>query len=119
MNFIADESVDGPVIDRLRADRHDVIAVSELSPGVDDDEVLEIAAREGRILITGDKDFGELVYRLGRASAGVILIRLSGLSNAAKATAVSDAVHAHEAELPEAFAVIEPGRIRIRKSESA
>ena len=115
MNFVADESIDMPIVDRLRAEQHDVVAVTEVSPGLDDDHVLEIAARDGRILLTADKDFGELVYRLGRASAGVVLVRLAGLSTTAKATTTSDAIAAHQSELPGAFAVIEPGRIRIRK----
>jgi predicted nuclease of predicted toxin-antitoxin system len=77
--------------------------------------VLAAASADQRVVLTGDKDFGELVYRLGRASAGVVLIRLAGLSNRSKALIVSEAIILHGAELRGAFGVIEPGRIRIRK----
>ncbi len=77
MNFVADESVDQPIVSRLRADGHLVEAVSELSPGITDDEVLSEATDQGEVLLTADKDFGELVYRQGRASTVVVLIRLS------------------------------------------
>jgi len=88
----------------------------EQSPSVADDFILLTSQADGRIVVTADKDFGELVYRLGRASAGVILIRLAGISNVAKANMVSSAVYEHAIELPGSFTVLEPGRIRIRRS---
>ncbi len=63
MNFVADESVDQSIVSRLRVDRHLVEAVSELSPGITDDEVLSRALDKGAVLLTADKDFGELVER--------------------------------------------------------
>ena len=74
MNLVADENVDQPIVDRLRQDGHLVVAVAELSPSISDDEVLRQANQQSALLITGDKDFGELVYRLGRVHAGVILL---------------------------------------------
>ena len=115
MNFVADESVEQLVIDRLRADAHDVYSIDELAPGALDEFVLSIAASQQRLLITSDKDFGELVFRLGRANQGVVLLRLVGLSNELKADSVSEALRLHGSEFPGAFVVIEPGRIRIRK----
>ena len=79
MKFIADESIDQPIVSQLRADGHLVEAVSELSPGITDHEVLSRSTDQGAVLLTADKDFGELVYRQGQASTGVVLIRLSGL----------------------------------------
>lgn len=70
----------------------------------------------GALLITADKDFGELVYRLGRIHSGVILARLAGLSPAAKADAVSQLLRDHAAELSAAFCVLSPGSIRLRRS---
>lgn len=78
--FIADENIDAPIIARLRADGLDILSVGELDPGIDDDRVLEIANQQSRILITSDRDFGELVFRLGRSAAGILLLRLAGLS---------------------------------------
>ena len=115
MNLLADESVDRPIVERLRADNHSVVYVAELDPGVSDDVVLERANRDGMLLITADRDFGELVFRLGRIHAGVVLIRLAGLSLEAKASAVSRAFAERGDELPSAFSVISPGSLRIRR----
>jgi predicted nuclease of predicted toxin-antitoxin system len=67
------------------------------------------------MLITADKDFGEIVFRQGRSSGGVILIRLQGLSPEAKAEAVSKAINEHPSELPGNFSVLSPGALRIRR----
>lgn len=61
MNFVADESVDQLIVTRLRDDGHLVDAVSEMSPGIADDEVLSEAVAQSAVLLTADKDFGELV----------------------------------------------------------
>jgi predicted nuclease of predicted toxin-antitoxin system len=115
MNLVADESVDEPIILRLRLEGHDVVAIAELSPSVNDDAVLHEANTRGALLVTADKDFGELVYRLGRAHHGVVLLRLSGLSPELKADLVADAFQNHGGEFTGAFAVISPGSLRIRR----
>lgn len=85
MNLVADESIDGPIVERLRASGFEVVAVADVSPGLGDDEVLSLANDRQAVLLTGDKDFGDLVFRLGRVSAGVILVGLSGLKPRRKA----------------------------------
>lgn len=115
MNLVADESVDLPIVLRLRRDGHDVVAIAELSPGVTDDVVLQEANSHAAVLLTGDKDFGELVYRLKQLHHGVVLFRLAGLPPDVKAEIVSEAFTLHEGEFSEAFTVISPGAIRIRR----
>ncbi len=66
MNFLADESVDRQIVDALRGDDHAVLYVTEMDPGISDDEVLDKAEKGSAILITADKDFGELVFRQQR-----------------------------------------------------
>jgi predicted nuclease of predicted toxin-antitoxin system len=114
MNFCADESVDHPIVKRLRDDGHDVLAVAEMAPSITDETVLAQANHRGDLLLTVDKDFGELVFRQHRVTAGVVLIRLAGLSARAKAGIVSAAIRDHSAELLHAFTVISPGMVRIR-----
>jgi predicted nuclease of predicted toxin-antitoxin system len=114
MNFFADESVDHPIVERLRADGHDVLAVAEMAPSIPDETVLARANQHGDLLLTADKDFGELVFRQHRVTAGVVLIRLAGLSAGAKAGIVSAAIHDHGTELLHAFTVISPAMVRIR-----
>jgi len=63
MNFLADESVDLAIVERLRRDGYRVSYVAELEPGMPDDAVLHLAHQETAILLTADKDFGEMVFR--------------------------------------------------------
>lgn len=116
MNLLADESVDFPIVKQLRSEGHSVVAIAELSPSISDDEVLEIANAQQSVVLTGDKDFGELLFRLRRVSAGIILIRLSGLSATLKANVVSKAVQEHGDEMVGCFTVIESNTVRIRKN---
>lgn len=115
MNFLADESVDRQIVDRLRQDSHIVWYIAEMEPGISDDTVLDLANRETALLLTADKDFGELVYRQRRLAPGVVLIRLAGLSPMSKAEIVASTINKHATELQRAFTVITPGRIRIRR----
>jgi predicted nuclease of predicted toxin-antitoxin system len=115
VNFLADESVDRQIVDRLRQDDHAVRYIAEMEPGISDDRVLDLANQEADVLLTADKDFGELVFRQGRFTFGILLIRLSGLSPARKAEVVVSSVGQHGAELPGAFAVLAPRSFRIRR----
>jgi predicted nuclease of predicted toxin-antitoxin system len=115
MNLLADESVDRHIVERLRHDGHCVLYIAEMSPSVSDDVVLEQANLEDAVLITADKDFGELVYRQGRIHSGVVLLRLAGLSPMSKAEATSAALRDRGLEIQEAFAVVSPRNIRIRR----
>ncbi len=99
MTLLADESVAGAIIERLRTDGHTVVAIGELSPGVADTQVLAEADRTQAVLLTEDKDFGELVYRQGASHRGVVLVRLAGLSRAVRAALVSEAFKAHGAAI--------------------
>lgn len=116
MTFLADEGVDRQIVVRLRGDGYEVAYVAEMSPGITDGVVLRESANSASVLITADKDFGELVFRQRQASAGVLLLRLSGLPPDQKALLVSAAVREHWRELPDAFAVLSPGNLRIRRT---
>lgn len=114
MNFVADENVDQPIVTRLRASGHTVLAVVEMEPSISDEAVLNIANEGGMILLTSDKDFGELVYRDRRYAFGVVLIRLAGLMATAKAEVVAAVVEKHTDRLAHAFTVISLNNVRIR-----
>jgi len=72
-------------VERLRDDGHTVLYVLEMEPSISDDEVIRRANQEFALLLTADKDFGELVFRQRRIVYGVVLIRLAGLSPQGKA----------------------------------
>ncbi len=118
MKFLADENVDAQIVETLRGNQHEVVYVAELAPGISDEQVLALANREGCLLLTEDKDFGELVFRMRRQSHGVILIRLAGLSSREKIEIVSTIIAAHVDELKHSFSVINSNGIRIRQQFS-
>ncbi|MDO8725884.1 MAG: DUF5615 family PIN-like protein [Candidatus Methanoperedens sp.] len=114
MNFLVDENVDRQIADGLRLMGHHVEYVAEKDAGISDDEVLEMANEKTALLLTADKDFGELVFRQRRVTSGVVLIRLAGLSPTRKAEIVVSAIKKHGPELEHSFSVITPGAVRIR-----
>ena len=73
-----------------------------------------MANEQGMVLLTGDKDFGEMVFRDSRDAFGIVLIRLSGLTAATKAEMVVSAVRKHTHELAHAFTAISSDNVRIR-----
>jgi len=115
MKFVADESVDFPIVERLRQDGHSVWAVVEMDAGIADDLVLDHANRQNAVLLTADKDFGELVFRLKRLNLGVVLVRLAGLPPKRKAEIVARVIAEKGEELKEAFSVITANTLRIRR----
>ena len=113
MRILADENFPGDAVTALRARGHDVVWVRSDAPGSSDPQVLAHAQAEDRILITFDKDFGELAFRSGLpASSGIVLFRISVPSSSYVAQV---AVAALESRTDWAghFAVIEDDRIRM------
>jgi len=114
MRFLADENVSRLVIERLRSSGFEVISIGETRSGAPDKDVLDAAAAEDCILLTEDRDFGELVIRQRLAVRGMILLEMDRLSNATEADVVAEVVSAHADRLLGNLLVIEPGRIRVR-----
>ncbi|MEM6647402.1 MAG: DUF5615 family PIN-like protein [Bacteroidota bacterium] len=77
MRLLADENFPKQAVEALRREGHDVRWVRTSAPGISDYEVLDIARREGRLLLTFDKDFGALTFQAGERSFGVVLFRLT------------------------------------------
>jgi predicted nuclease of predicted toxin-antitoxin system len=112
MRFLADESCDFAVVRALRVAGHDVVAISETMGGAEDAAVIELAARERRILLTEDSDFGQLVYAAASPMAGVILLRFPSGARGGLISVLLEAVERHGERLSERFVVLQPGRIR-------
>ncbi len=99
---------------RLRQEGHDVLWIRESVPGSPDDVVLARACDENRLLITFDKDFGELVFRRGaKASRGVVLFRIAQPSAAAVATRVAAVLESRD-DWSGHFSVVEESSVRMR-----
>jgi predicted nuclease of predicted toxin-antitoxin system len=114
MKFLADEGVDRSIVTGLRSLNFDVFYVIEEVRSLDDETLLSIALAEERILITRDKDFGELVFRLNRVHAGVILIRLEGYTTEERGQIACHMIQQYEDQLSKAFTVVQKGIVRIR-----
>lgn len=115
MRFLANENFPGSVIRELRSRGHDVLAAKEAMRGAEDGKILERAQAEGRVLLTFDKDFGELAVRAGiREPCGVVLFRLRGadpVSDSARAIAAMSS----RTDWPGHFAVVTDAAIRMRR----
>lgn len=114
MRILADENLPAPAVAALRERGHAVFSACTEMPGAPDTEVLARAQAEDRVLITFDKDFGELAFRHGLpASCGVVLFRLSSSSLDEAVRAVVAALESRS-DWPGHFSVIEEGRVRHR-----
>jgi predicted nuclease of predicted toxin-antitoxin system len=80
MRLVADESCDFGIVRGLRSVGHDVIAIAETRPGIEDDQVLQLARSERRVLVTEDKGFGHVMLSAANKHSGVLLIRYPALA---------------------------------------
>jgi predicted nuclease of predicted toxin-antitoxin system len=118
MQIIANENFPIDAVVALRQKGHDVTWIREDSPGTPDSQVLERAQSEGRLLITFDKDFGELAFRSQLpASCGIILFRISMPSSEHVARIAVAALEQRE-DWAGHFSVIEDDRIRMTPLQS-
>ena len=114
MRLCANENISEDCVVKLRQKGHDVLWIRESAPGSPDADVLACAHRENRLLITFDKDFGQLVFQQGaRASHGVILFRISQISAAVAAERVSAALGLRD-DWSGHFSVVDDFGIRMR-----
>ena len=115
MKFLADESIEKPVVDWLRGQDFDVRYVTEITPSINDEEVIRFANDEGRILITNDKDFGELVFRQSKIILGVLLIRATNERTSNKIRLVREVLEKARNKLAGYFVVVNEAGIRMKK----
>jgi predicted nuclease of predicted toxin-antitoxin system len=115
MKFLFDQSADFRFIPHLSHLGHDVQAISRNYPhALPDEEVLDIARKERRILIVADRDFGELIFQQELAHAGVIFFRLPGASLQTKTEHLNTVLQEYAGKLgPGEFIVVTPGQIRV------
>ena len=117
MRFLVDASSDARIVAHLRTAGHDVTRIGTDYPGtLEDSDVLAIAQREQRILITDDRDFGELVFRLNQPQAGVIYLRFNTTRIAIR-LARRDHVLTHYAPHLDQFVVVTPDEVWIRSAQ--
>ena len=108
MKIVADENVERPIVKRLRADGHEVTFILETAPGSKDPDILRLAAREGALLVTCDKDFRQLAIEARRPSSGVLLLRIDGPSIQAQADRVAETIQFYGEQLHQVFTTLYP-----------
>lgn len=115
MRFLADESCDAAVVRAVHEAGHDVTPVRDTMRGANDQSVLDAALRQQRVVLTEDKDFGELVFARSAPALGVLLLRYPAAARDRVAQRVVDFVAVRGAELVGSFVVIGPSRTRVRR----
>lgn len=114
LSFVADENFDFTVVNQLREKGFSVLATAESFFSVADPQVLQIAVDRNSILLTEDKDFGELVHRLRMSHCGILLVRLLKISSQEKSRRVCEVIEKQGIELINSFSVLSNEQLRIR-----
>jgi hypothetical protein len=115
VRFLANENFPGDAVIALREAGQDVAWVRTDAPGSTDPDVLARAVRETRVLLTFDKDFGELAYRYGLpARCGIVLFRVPMPPPAGVGKSITDVIMSRQ-DWPGHFSVVEPERLRMRE----
>jgi predicted nuclease of predicted toxin-antitoxin system len=115
MRFIVDECTGPAAAQWLRVQQHDVFSVYEEGRGMDDDEIVQKAFAENRILVTNDKDFGEKIYRQGWSHRGVVLLRLDDERAVIKIDALRRLLADYADQLADHYAVVTETRVRFAR----
>lgn len=119
MQLLANENVPRLTVEALRAVGHDLIWARTDMAGSSDEQVLTRAQAEGRILLTHDKDFGDLAYHAGLpATCGIILIRLAKLAPEAVAGRTVQAIGSRS-DWAGHLSVVSEHRVRMRPLPAA
>ena len=114
VRILADECIPLPVVDALKASGHDVLLIKDVCPGCPDIVVLRLANQQGRILLTRDKDFGDLTVRFRKKVPGIIRYNLLGMPLDRQAEQLVSALKNAPKPLAGHITTVEPGRIRQR-----
>lgn len=114
MKILADESLDGPVVAWLRELGHDVVWAVEHCPGASDRSLVDQARAMGQVVITADRDFGDLVFRQGLQVPGIALLRIRTRSAEGYLRVFQEHWAAVESKVTGHFVVMSRGRIRVR-----
>ncbi|RJQ21495.1 MAG: hypothetical protein C4560_03760 [Nitrospiraceae bacterium] len=110
--FIADVNVERPIVDYLTENGYDVKWIPDYDCEILDEDLLRIANKEKRILITNDKDFGELIFLQKKLSTGIILIRIKGQRVKDKLRLLKKLLQHYSKKLVNHFVVITDKKIR-------
>src|SRR3989304_10074734 len=112
IKFIADVNIEKPIVDYLLENGYNVKWVADYDCKMNDEGLIKIANTEKRIIITNDKDFGELIFLQKKVSIGVILLRVKGQISQDKIKLIGKLLRDYSNKLLNHFVVITKKRIR-------
>jgi len=115
LKFLVDVGVSKKAEQMLEKQGYDTKNVRDINPRMLDKEILKLAVSEKRMVITMDKDFGELVYNSKLPHGGVLLLRLEEARADEKVEIIEKILEKHSDKLFNNFSVFKDGRLRIRK----
>jgi predicted nuclease of predicted toxin-antitoxin system len=115
MKFLIDAGVGKKVEEFLKDSGYDVKSMRLIDIRAKDVDILGLAVSEGRMLITMDKDFGELVYNSKMLHSGVLILRLEDSTGKDKAETVKRILEGFSDKIENKFCVFQGGRLRIKK----
>ena len=116
MRFLIDECTGSKVAGWLHGQNHEVFSVFDESRGMTDDEILAKAFDENWILITNDKDFGEMIFRERRKHHGVVFMRLDDERAIVKIEVLRQLLKSYTEKLPEQFVVVTETKVRFART---
>lgn len=119
MRILADENIAKDVVAWLRTSGHDVLFAAEAEAGAADTQWVARAEKEQRVILTSDKDFGELVFRDGLTSSGVVLLRLDDLTVPEILARLQNVWSVVEANPSGRFIVVTESKVRVRSMPMA
>jgi len=114
MKFLANENVEKGIVDYLRASGFDVFWCTEAKLRLDDAAVLRMGNAQQRIIITNDKDFGELTFLQRQTKYGILLLRCYSENTQHKIDLLKNVIAEHRGKIPGHFTVISEGKVRFR-----
>ena len=113
IKFLADVNIEKPLIDFLLKQGYDIKWIPDIDCGLADEDLLKLANKEKRILITNDKDFGELIFLRKRLSAGMILFRVKGQRTQDKVRLMKKLMMGYREKLLKHFIIVTKDKIRV------
>ena len=119
LKFLVDVGVGRKVEEYLLEKKYDTKAVRSLDQSMPDQEIIRLAALEKRIVITMDKDFGELVYHSGLDHCGILLLRLEDATGSEKQLVIAKIVAKYADNMKNNFCVYQNKKFRFRKLNRA
>lgn len=115
LHFLADEGFSYSITNLIKSMGYDVKWIGDTFPSIEDEKIFEIALAENRIILTEDKDFGELAIRFKCRNRGIILLRIDARERTLREERVAELIQRFPEKLLDHFTVINSKKFRFRK----